>query len=79
MASRLETIKNNSPEIPSDTCPYIDFIQSILDEIKADSDSHFVEKKIETANSLLEYVRDSNEFLRKSSRYWYNQFSKLKK
>jgi len=62
------------PEIPSDTCPYINFIQQVLDEIKDDTNSSFTEQKISLINDMLEYVRDSNESLRKSSAYWKRQF-----
>ena len=72
--SNLDKIKSNAPERPSNTCPYIDFIQSILDEIKDESDSEFIKKKISLANDILEYVRDSNDSLRKNGNYWYNKF-----
>lgn len=74
---KLETIKKAAPEIPSETCPYINFLQDILDQVKADSDSHFIEQKLNLADSILEYIRESNESLRDSSSYWYNKFNSL--
>lgn len=65
--------KDNSPELPSLTCPYIDFIQHILEEIKDSPKSIYTDVKIEIANSVLEYVRESNDQLRKNSEYWMNK------
>lgn len=74
----LEDYKKESPEIPNNTCPYIDFTQEILKEVKDESDSFLIEQKLNLADSILEYIRDSNDNLRKSSHYWYNKFkSKL--
>lgn len=70
----LEDYKKESPEIPTNTCPYIDFIQEILKEVKDESDSFLIEQKLNLADSILEYIRDSNDNLRKSSHYWYNKF-----
>ena len=70
-----QKIKDNAPEIPTETCPYIDFIQAILDEIKGETeDESFIHKKISLTNDLLEYIRDSNDSLRKNGTYWYNKF-----
>lgn len=74
-----EKILSEAPEIPTDTCPYINFVQVILDEIKDEVDSHFLEAKISLINSHLEYIRESNEALRDSSRYWKRQFINKKK
>ena len=75
----LEQYKKEAPEIPTNTCPYIDFIQEILKEVSDESSSTLVEEKINLAESLLEYVRSSNDSLRKSSFYWFSKFkSKFK-
>ena len=68
-----------TPEIPTETCPYINFVQSILDEIQDEVDSRFIELKISLINDLLEYIRESNDALRKSSNYWERQFLNKKK
>ena len=73
----LEDYKKESPEIPSITCPYIDFIQEILKEVKENNDSIFDEQKLNLADSMLEYIRESNDALRKSSSYWYNKFKTI--
>jgi len=64
MKNKLETFKQNAPEVPTNTCPYIDFVQEILKEIVDESDSVFIEKKIELADSMLEYIREANDALR---------------
>jgi len=74
MKKSLAKYKEESPEVPGHTCPYIDFIQEILKEIKDEADSEFVTKKVDLLDSTLEYVRDSNDSLRRSSGYWYNKF-----
>ena len=74
----LKKVKDGAPEIPNITCPYIDFIQSILDEIKDETSEDFIHKKISLVNDLLEYVRDSNDALRKNGTYWYNKYTNKK-
>lgn len=73
--NNFQKIKDNAPEIPNITCPYIDFAQSVLDEIKDETDKDFIHKKISLINDILEYVRESNDSLRKNGTYWYNKFS----
>ena len=70
----LDDYKKESPEIPNITCPYIDFAKEILSEIKDESDSTFVEEKIELIYNLLEYLRSSNDSLRVNSKYWHDKF-----
>ena len=73
---RKKTIQKyveEAPEIPTNTCPYIDFIQEILKEARDETTSTFVDQKLILADSMLEYVRQSNESLRQSSHYWYKK------
>jgi len=72
--SDIEKIKHNAPEIPYNTCPYIDFVQEIIKEAIDQTESVLVEKKLELADSILEYIRESNDSLRQSSMYWYQKF-----
>lgn len=75
----LEQYKKEAPDIPTNTCPYIDFIQEINNELKDEIDSPLITEKVDLANSMLEYVRKSNESLRESSFYWFSKFkSKFK-
>ena len=71
--NKLEEFKDNAPDIPTNTCPYIDFIQEMLKEVGDQSDSIFVEKKIELADSMLEYIREANDALRKNASYWFQK------
>ena len=47
----------------------------MLDEIKDDTEKSFIHKKISLINDVLEYVRESNDSLRKNGTYWYNKFN----
>lgn len=69
--TKLDRYKQSAPEIPTITCPYIDFVQDILKEVKDECNSVFCEQKLDLAESSLEYIRQSNESLRQSSQYWY--------
>jgi len=62
------------PEVPSDTCPYINFIQEILDQIKDKTKSKSIDAQIQLINDTLEYIRDSNSELRECGKYWKKQF-----
>lgn len=66
--------QDREPEIPPDTCTYINFIQEVLDQIKDKHKSKFLEQQIQLINDALEYIRDSNSELRESGRYWKKQF-----
>lgn len=71
--NKLNKLKQGAPEIPTNTCPYIDFIQEIIKEVIDESNSSLIEQKLELAISALEYVRESNDALRQSSKYWYSK------
>ena len=61
-------------ETPPDTCPYINFIQEVLDQIKDKNKSKTMEAQIQLINDTLEYIRDSNSQLRSCGKYWKRQF-----
>ena len=73
----LDDYKRGAPELPTNTCPYIDFIKDIIEEIKDETDSQLAKEKLELANNSLEYIRMSNESLRQSSHYWFIKFKNL--
>ena len=73
----LSDYKNGAPELPTNTCPYIDFIKDIIEEVKNENDSQLVREKLELANNTLEYIRISNEQLRQNGFYWFNKFKNL--
>ena len=73
----LTDYKKGAPELPTNTCPYIDFIQDIIEEVKDENDSQLVREKLELAKNALEYIRISNEQLRQNSFYWFNKFKNI--
>jgi len=66
--------QDKEPEIPPDTCPYINFVQDVLDQIKDKNKSKTIEQQIQLINDTLEYIRDANISLRECGRYWKKQF-----
>jgi|GEM_PF-1433021 len=70
------SIKKESPGIPPDTCPYLDRMIEVVEDLSA----LVKDNKTEVANELtvlikneLEYIRKANETLRESSKYWYDR------
>lgn len=70
----IEDYKKAAPEVPTNTCPYINFSKNIITEIKDENNSYFVNEKLSIIECLLEYIRESNDNLRQSSEYWYRSF-----
>ena len=73
----LSDYKNGAPELPTNTCPYIDFIKDIIEEVKDETDSQLIKEKLDLANNTIEYIRMSNEQLRQNGFYWFNKFKNL--
>jgi len=74
--NRIQACKDKAPKVPPNTCPYINFVQEIIeDHFKYDDsvDEHRKTTLLET----LEYIRKANETLRDSSKYWYDQYKKV--
>jgi hypothetical protein len=70
----IEDYKKEAPEIPTNTCPYINFAKDIIGEIKDETNNYFVNEKLSVIECLLEYIRESNDSLRQSGEYWYRSF-----
>ena len=70
---KIETAKLSAPKVPGDTCPTINYVQEIVCQI-ADRGDNWSENQAGYINDLLEYVRDANFELRKSSKYWYDKY-----
>lgn len=77
--------KSNSPGVPPNTCPYIDMVKTILDNMseayerlyeKGEHQPKFDDMK-QLADDQLEFIRRANECLRDNSAYWYNKYKKL--
>ena len=72
--TRINNAKKGAPKVPGDTCPSIDYVQTTLSQISDRTSDEWVDKQIDVANGVLEYVRESNEELRLSSHYWYEKY-----
>jgi len=70
---KIDVAKLGAPKFPGDTCPSINYVQEIVGQI-ADRGDDWSEKQAGYINDLLEYVRDANFELRKSSKYWYDKY-----
>lgn len=81
---RLET-KARSPGVPPNSCPYIDVVQTMIqdlvnsyDDLKTNQHHNPLTEEIgERAKDTLEYIRRANETLRDNSAYWYQQYKNL--
>ncbi|OUU16309.1 MAG: hypothetical protein CBC05_08945 [Crocinitomicaceae bacterium TMED45] len=69
----IDELKKGAPEIPTNTCAYIDFVLEILKEIKEESPSHQIGEKIDLIESHMEYLRYANQSLRDGGEYWYRE------
>ena len=70
---KIDAAKSGAPKVPGETCPSIDYVQEIIGQI-AERGDDWSEKQAGYFNDLLEYVRDANFELRKSSKYWYDKY-----
>ena len=70
---KIDAAKASAPNVPGDTCPSINYVQEIVDQI-ANRGDDWADKQAIVINDLLEYVRESNFELRKSSKYWYDKY-----
>lgn len=77
--------KANSPGVPPNTCPYIDMVKTVMDDMaaayerlyeKGEHQPKFDDMK-QLADDTIEYVRRANECLRDNSAYWYNKYKEL--
>ena len=74
----LVNAKKHAPNVPGDTCPTIDYVQEMLDQLveRNKGDTWSLTQR-EVINQALEYVRSANHELRNSSKYWYDQCKKV--
>jgi hypothetical protein len=70
---KIDAAKASAPNVPGDTCPSINYVQEIIDQI-ANRGDDWSEKQAKYITQLLEYVRDANFELRNSSKYWYDKY-----
>ena len=72
--NRINDAKKRAPNVPGDTCPSINYVQNILEQISEQSKDDWTGKQVDVINGVLEYVRESNEELSLSSYYWYRKY-----
>jgi|TARA_X000001382_G_C3101539_1_gene156868 hypothetical protein len=70
---KIDSAKKSAPNVPGITCPSIDYVQELLDQISVRGDN-WAAKQARVANDVLEYIRESNDELRSSSKYWYDKY-----
>ena len=81
---RLEA-KASSPGVPPNSCPYIDLVKTIIEDMSVAYDRLYekgehqpkLDDLKQLADDQLEYIRRSNECLRDNSGYWYEQYKIL--
>jgi len=73
---KINAAKSGAPKVPGDTCPSINYVQEIVGQI-AERGDDWSEKQAGYINDLLEYVREANFELRKSSKYWYEKYKEV--
>jgi len=69
---KIDRAKESAPNVPPITCPKIDFVIDILDELPIESDLTIAQ--VELIKNTMEYIRFSNDALRESSLYWYLRY-----
>jgi hypothetical protein len=67
------------PVIPADTCPYIDMVIDLTEKMASETDYGWRCEQETLVKALMEYVRESNQKLRISSKFWYEQYQKVSK
>ena len=72
--NRINDAKKRAPNVPGDTCPSINYVQDILEQISERANDEWAAKQVDVVNGVLEYVREANEELRSSSYYWYKRY-----
>jgi hypothetical protein len=71
--SRTPREVKNKPLVPEITCPYIDMVIQIIDQMEEQDNAEWRGEQAALAKSLPEYVRSSNDKLRASGKFWYER------
>lgn len=75
-SKRVQKIKAGAPDIPPNTCPYIDFVLNFVENEQFGT-SKIDEQRKALIVDTLEYIREANDSLRRSSKYWYDEYKKI--
>jgi hypothetical protein len=70
---KIDNAKLSAPKVPGFTCPSIDYVQELLEQISDRGDT-WATRQSNIAKDVLEYIRESNDELRSSSKYWYDKY-----
>ena len=70
---KIEAAKKSAPNVPGYTCPSIDYVQELLEQISDRGDT-WAKTQSNIAKDVLEYIRESNDELLSSSKYWYDKY-----
>ena len=73
--SLFEQVKDKSPGIPPDTCPYLDHILEVVEDLSTLVQNNKTEIAVQLHELIkheIEYIRSVNDTLRTSSKYWYD-------
>lgn len=78
----LNYFKEKAPYVPHNTCPYIDHCLHIIEDeiiplISDSAKNSYGKELLEVFKMNMEFVRSSNETLRRSSKYWYDAAKEL--
>ena len=74
---RIIRTKAGAPDIPPITCPYIDFVLNYIENEEFSRDSKCDKQRKQLIIDTLEYIREANDTLRKSSKFWYDEYKKI--
>ena len=81
---KINDLKKSAPGVPTNTCPYIDHVIAMVEELRDMHDDYhqkgvqvpMFDRKVDLIKEHLEFVRSANETLRDNSLYWYNSLKK---
>ena len=76
-SKRIEKIKAGAPDIPPNTCPYIDFVINYIENEAFSGNSKCDKQRKTLIIDTLEYIREANDSLRMSSQFWYDEYKKI--
>ena len=68
---KIDRAKKSAPDVPPITCPKIDFVLEMLDNVSTGVTDEMNQAEVELIRSTMEYIRSANDNLRESSYYWY--------
>lgn len=71
------TRTRDAPQVPEDTCPYIDMVIETVERISDCRDEAWRRQQVELVGQLMEHIRAANLQLRTSSKYWHDKAKRV--